>query len=197
MSGLDRFRVRRCAKAGRMLRTIRHRGVTRTLLPDAVQHNARAHSDAKARGHLSLWTEAWPTQPNTVPEGKSVCRQKGDILPLRQVNANKISANLKKAHVAPSTPRKTSDASWRLCALLPGCLAASVALGSSRSSFEATSVVDADHGESESRSRRRRGPSTACEVAFWSHFGTWTCRVTLNGVILCVVYDFASNIDPS
>ena len=42
MSGLDRFRVRRCAKAGRMLRTIRHRGVTRTLLPDAVQHNAHA-----------------------------------------------------------------------------------------------------------------------------------------------------------
>jgi len=30
--------------------------------------------------------------------------------------------------------------------------------------------------------------STACEVAFWSHFGTRTrCRVTWDGVILCVV----------
>ena len=33
----------------------------------------------------------------------------------------------------------------------------SYALGSARSGFEATPVVDADHGESESRSRRRRG----------------------------------------
>ena len=40
---------------------------------------------------------------------------------------------------------------------LPGCLAASVALGSARSGFEATPVVDADDGVSESRSRRRRG----------------------------------------
>jgi hypothetical protein len=106
MSGLDRFRVRRCAKAGRMLRTIRHRGVTRTLLPDAVQHNARAHSDAKARGHLSLWTEAWPTQPNTVPEGKSVCRQKGDSLPLRQVNANKSPQTLKRPTLRPQLPER-------------------------------------------------------------------------------------------
>ena len=44
-----------------------------------------------------------------------------------------------------------------LSASLPGCLAASYALGSARSGFEATPVVDADHGESESRSRRRRG----------------------------------------
>jgi hypothetical protein len=36
-------------------------------------------------------------------------------------------------------------------------LAASDALGSARLGFEATPVVDADHGESESRSRRRRG----------------------------------------
>jgi hypothetical protein len=44
-----------------------------------------------------------------------------------------------------------------LSASLPGSLAASVALGSARLDFEATPVVDADHGESESRSRRRRG----------------------------------------
>ena len=44
-----------------------------------------------------------------------------------------------------------------LSASLPGCLAASYALGSARSGFEAPPVVDADHGESESRSRRRRG----------------------------------------
>jgi len=67
---------------------------------------ARAHSDAKARGPLSLWTEAWPTQPNTVPEGKSVCRQKGDILPLRQVNANKSPQTLKRPTLRPQLPER-------------------------------------------------------------------------------------------
>ena len=38
---------------------------------------------------------------------------------------------------------------------LPGSLAASFAFGSARSGFEATPVVDADHGESESHRRRR------------------------------------------
>jgi len=54
-------------------------------------------------------------------------------------------------------PRLGPDESWPLCASLPGSLAAPVALGSVRLDFEATPVVDADHGESESRSRRCRG----------------------------------------
>ena len=64
-----------------------------------------------------------------------------------------------KAHVAPSfrKPHPGPDESWPLCASLPGSLAAPDALGSARLGFEATPVVDADHGESESRSRRRRG----------------------------------------
>ena len=64
-----------------------------------------------------------------------------------------------KAHLTPPfrKPHPGPDAAWHLCATLPGCLAASVALGSARSGFEATPVVDADHGVSESRSRRRRG----------------------------------------
>ena len=44
-----------------------------------------------------------------------------------------------------------------LSASLPGSLTASDVLGSARLGFEATPVVDADHGVSESRSRRRRG----------------------------------------
>jgi hypothetical protein len=44
-----------------------------------------------------------------------------------------------------------------LSASLPGSLAASDALGSARSGFEATPVVDADHGKSKSHRRRRRG----------------------------------------
>jgi hypothetical protein len=44
-----------------------------------------------------------------------------------------------------------------LSASLPGSLAASDALGLARSGFEATPVVDADHGKSESHRRRRRG----------------------------------------
>ena len=62
-----------------------------------------------------------------------------------------------KAHATPSfrKPRLVPDESWPFCASLPGSLAASFALGSARLSFEATPVVDADHGESESRSRRR------------------------------------------
>jgi len=44
-----------------------------------------------------------------------------------------------------------------LSASLPGSLAASDTLGSARSGFEATPVVDADHGKSESHRRRRRG----------------------------------------
>jgi len=42
-----------------------------------------------------------------------------------------------------------------LSASLPGSLAASDALGLARLGFEATPVVDADHGESESHRRRR------------------------------------------
>ena len=44
-----------------------------------------------------------------------------------------------------------------LSASLPGSLAASDALGLARLGFEATPVVDADHGKSESHRRRRRG----------------------------------------
>ena len=55
------------------------------------------------------------------------------------------------------SPHSLFQASEPLCASLPGSLAASVALGSARLDFEATPVVDADHGVSESRSRRRRG----------------------------------------
>ena len=43
-----------------------------------------------------------------------------------------------------------------LHASLLGCLAASDSLDTACSGFEATPVVDADHGENESRSRRRR-----------------------------------------
>jgi hypothetical protein len=64
-----------------------------------------------------------------------------------------------KADLTPPfrKPRPGPDESWPLCASLSGSLAASIALGSARLDFEATPVVDADHGESESRSRRRRG----------------------------------------
>mgnify|MGYP000884826757 CR=1 FL=1 len=44
-----------------------------------------------------------------------------------------------------------------LSASLPGSLVASDALGSARSGFEATPVVDADHGKSESHRRRLQG----------------------------------------
>jgi len=54
-------------------------------------------------------------------------------------------------------PRAVPLEAGPLCASLSGSLAASIALGSARLDFEATPVVDADHGESESRSRRRRG----------------------------------------
>ena len=57
----------------------------------------------------------------------------------------------------PGSHRASFKLSEPLNASLPGSLAASVALGSARLDFEATPVVDADHGESESRSRRRRG----------------------------------------
>ena len=72
---------------------------------------------------------------------------------------HKMPLNMLKAHVTPSfrKPRLVPDESWPLCASLPGSLAAPDALGSARLGFEATPVVDADHGESESRSRRRRG----------------------------------------
>jgi hypothetical protein len=46
---------------------------------------------------------------------------------------------------------------YHLARAVGDALAASDALGSARLGFEATPVVDADHGESESRSRRRRG----------------------------------------
>ena len=64
-----------------------------------------------------------------------------------------------KAHLTPPfrKPRLGPDEAWPLCASLSGSLAAPYALGSARSGFEATPVVDADHGESESRSRRGRG----------------------------------------
>ena len=57
-------------------------------------------------------------------------------------------------------PNQTSYSDLMLRGLdasLPGGLAAPYALGSARSGFKATPVVDADHGVSESRSRRRRG----------------------------------------
>ena len=70
----------------------------------------------------------------------------------------KRSAKLKAVPTPPfRKPQLGPIEAWPLCATLPGCLAAPYALGSARSGFEATPVVDADHGESESRSRRRRG----------------------------------------
>ena len=70
-----------------------------------------------------------------------------------------LSESSLKAHPTPPfrKPQAVPLGLWPLCASLSGGLAASVALGSARSGFEATPVVDADHGVSESRSRRRRG----------------------------------------
>ena len=51
---------------------------------------------------------------------------------------------------SPSIREPTFFSKGRARASLPGSLAASDALGSARSGFEATPVVDADHGVSES-----------------------------------------------
>jgi hypothetical protein len=69
-----------------------------------------------------------------------------------------ISLRLKGPRCA-LIPQASRGTSWffALARAVGDALAASDALGSARLGFEATAVVDADHGESESRSRRRRG----------------------------------------
>ena len=57
---------------------------------------------------------------------------------------------LKAQPTPPFRKPHLSTVGWPLSATLPGCLAAPYALGSARSGFEATPVIDADHGVSES-----------------------------------------------
>ena len=92
------------------------------------------------------------------PESRGGARCRRDAVPA--VNRGRIqlghffSRPLVSSHSLLTASFKLSEP---LSASLPGSLAASVALGSARLDFEATPVVNADHGESESRSRGRRG----------------------------------------
>ena len=84
-------------------------------LPDPLPFNTTRMPTPKHEGLYRLWTEAWPTQPNTVPEGKKRLPTKGGYSASSSSKREQISTNLKRPTLQNPERRGTHHGACARC----------------------------------------------------------------------------------